>query len=876
MLAIHSDSQNSRHDRGGRGGDRGGPRGGFDGGSKNVSRNLEKLAVSVAKENAQRLMSESLSVETNCFPIDVSDGKFHNYVVSFEFLENGRDMKGEQWKIDFQHELLRAIRKKRVREQHTQTEAEVEDLCVCTGQAILAPKKLDVEDGFSIECVRKEKEGQTTILERHYRVSIRYDGELSLRLPEHAVWVNKILAYGLADTYSEHIGSSYVDMKSAVECGSGLVTMDAISLSVSRIIKQGGEQTEMNVLQVDVSTKASTTTKCSDEMRRIRERNPLVFKRAANEALVGVNVTTIYGEPTFLRVKAIAFDVLAGSPAKLKANPEETFVEYFRRKYDATIDPTLPVLYCRFADRSKVSRLMPYPADVLQLSTLNSIQLSRLPTLCSIYAGERSRRINAALQRVLRSPSMAAVLQYYGIRIQSYPLMASGKVLPAPNIYVPTGLHRFNRIDAAEFTGQAGFALGLKGLCHPNQPCKYQRLLMDEHFNTGNIARWLREYNVALPKPTVVRFGSAVPPLKGQPGTFAMVKLRTKDAGPYNDFKQHFARDSVISQMAVVHLHRSVPQMITQQVAAKIGQLCFFIDVNETGPSFSSRPLLVVGAVVGSAMSTLQEKHVSANVTLHTVAFVAFLAIGKCWKPYCMHYQVQGEERVLYTEGDVATSSLPADAPAGRRQNANEVLNEKFPDFLKEVAVHFQLDGNSTKGTVVLYRGAMTDSEVGFAANMSLAIEQVLPSWDAAILVVQPRSHFRMAWDFTTVFPEEKRNGHAGLCNVPRGFCTTDCRFAFADVDPSTPVESFYMSSANCFLGHASNTYYLVQKCAATISLADLQQLTYNMCFMYPNKPDALPLPLPINCANEYARKYGSLKAVKELPQGMRTTMHYL
>ncbi|KAG5505923.1 hypothetical protein JIQ42_06717 [Leishmania sp. Namibia] len=77
-------------------------------------------------------------------------------------------------------------------------------------------------------------------------------------------------------------------MKSAMVRGSDIATIDTISLSVSRIVKQSGGKTVMNVLQLDVSIRASTTTKCSDEMRRIRQRDPQGLKRAVNEAFVGV------------------------------------------------------------------------------------------------------------------------------------------------------------------------------------------------------------------------------------------------------------------------------------------------------------------------------------------------------------------------------------------------------------------------------------------------------------------------------------------------------------------------------------------------------------------------------------------------------------
>ncbi|AIN96255.1 argonaute/dicer protein-like protein [Leishmania panamensis] len=872
---VHKHDGINRYHGGFRGGRGGG--GGFRDGDMRECRERESWAVSAAQANARTLARVPVPVETNCFPIDLSEGRFHNYIVSFEFLENATDMAGDMWKISLQNELLRTIRKNRTAEKRTRTSAEVEDLCVCTGQAILAPAKLSVEDGFSIECTRKEKVSRDNTEERHYRVRIRYDGEVSLKLPEHAQWVNKIIAFGLADTYSEHIGSDYVDMKSTVERGGDLVTMDAISLNALRIVKQSGSTTAMmDVLQLDVSTKASTKTKCSDEIRRLRQQNPQGFRRAVNEALVGISVTTVFGEPTFLKVKAIDFNILASSPTMFKTNPEETFVEYFKRKYDAIIDPTLPMLYCVFADRTKMSRRMPYPADSLLLNKLNEAQLSKLPILCSIYPNERIKRIKAALERVLASPLMITVLQQYGVRIQPQFVKVSGRVLPAPTIYVPSGPNMFNRINTAEYTGQAGFALGLKDLQHPSQPCEFKTLLMDEYFMHGNITHWLQKYNVALPSPRKTSFDSAAQRITEGSGTFAMVKLRTKEAGAYNNFKERFARGSIVSQMAVVDLTRNVPQMITQQVAAKIGQLCFVADVDEAGKSFACRPLLIVGAVVGTAMNTMLEKYKSINVRLYTITFVAFLANGKSWKPYCMHHQVKGEEHVLYEDSDAASSHMSSTTLTVRRQNANEVLNNRFPDFLKEVTAHFKLDGKGSKGTMVLYRGAMTDAEVGFTANMDLVMEQVLPNWDTATVVVHPRSHFRMAWDPTAVFPRETASAYAGFSNVPRGFSTTDCRIILADSDPYTPVDSFYLSAANCTLGHATNTYYLVQKRAASISLMDLQKLTYNMCYMYPNKPDALPLPLPIKCAYEYARKYGSLKSVKELPTRMRPTMHYL
>ncbi|TPP53039.1 Tex-like protein N-terminal domain family protein [Leishmania donovani] len=149
-----------------------------------------------------------------------------------------------------------------------------------------------------------------------------------------------------------------------------------------------------------------------------------------------------------------------------------------------------------------------------------------------------------------------------------------------------------------------------------------------------------------------------------------------------------------------------------------------------------------------------------------------------------------------------------------------------------------------------------------FTANM----EQVLAGWDTTTVPAQLRSHFGMLRVLTTMLPREVR-GYTGLSNASYGFSTTVYRILFADADLYRAVDSLW--SANCSFG-------AWLKRAASLSLMGLQQLTHNMCFMYPNKPDTLPLPLPISCAYEYPRKYDSLKALRELPKSMHATMHDL
>ena len=167
-----------------------------------------------------------------------------------------------------------------------------------------------------------------------------------------------------------------------------------------------GRAKAQDVLQLDVSTKVSTMTNCNNLIQQFTQRTPQNAKRMASEALVGAKVTPLFGEPIFLKVKYVDFFMNASQPTKLRKNPDESFVQYFKRKYGATINPESPIMFCRPADYGKSGRLLPYPADTLQLCTLSQDQLAKLPMLCSIYPAERMKRIKDALARILNSRLM--------------------------------------------------------------------------------------------------------------------------------------------------------------------------------------------------------------------------------------------------------------------------------------------------------------------------------------------------------------------------------------------------------------------------------------------------------------------------------------
>lgn len=71
-------------------------------------------------------------------------------------------------------------------------------------------------------------------------------------------------------------------------------------------------------------------------------------------------------------------------------------------------------------------------------------------------------------------------------------------------------------------------------------------------------------------------------------------------------------------------LDKNIPQMVAQQMAAKIGQLNYVIDASEVAPSLRNKPVIVIGADIGS--SSFEDKKGGKNLekNVFTVTFVAF------------------------------------------------------------------------------------------------------------------------------------------------------------------------------------------------------------------------------------------------------------
>lgn len=267
-------------------------------------------------------------------------------------------------------------------------------------------------------------------------------------------------------------------------------------------------------------------------------------------------------------------------------------------------------------------------------------------------------------------------------------------------------------------------------------------------------------------------------------------------------------------------LEKNIPQMVVQQMAAKIGQLNYIIDASEVAPSLRNKPLIVIGADVGLSFKGDEKSGKNLEKTIYTVTFVAFCVEGKNWRPYCTHYQVSGRERILYSDPQGDSVSASGASEVSTREVPSQVLNEKMKDFINDVRNYFK---PHDQGTVLVFRGCPSEGEIAITENYENVIKSVLPQWRYAVITAQGRSHTRFGWNVNKSLPSV---GVSELCNPPRGFCTEECGdFALGIYEEGKRVklyETFYITGASCTLGHASNTFYAVLARSKELPLREL------------------------------------------------------
>ncbi|ORC90475.1 putative argonaute-like protein [Trypanosoma theileri] len=857
-------SRGSGGDRGGRGGDRGrgggsrgrGRGGGFIGGDSRMNQTREKDAI---MDFANETFDCPLEANTNLFPLDIDNRKkIYIHIVSYEMKGGAGDLQ-DRLKIKACEEMLKKMKK----EINDQGSFDF-DICICTGQSILSPQPLPVEEysfGFEV----KGRKGKTT---QFYQLTVAKKDCITLDIDKHRTEINSIIGKAVKTCYRDKIGEKYIDINgNGTTVGSRIATFDGVIPKVFATTIRGKKRT---ILQIDISVTVASTRNCLTVIEELKRSDSRVIDRLIIEKFIKKKVCTIYNASrgSIYTVSGIS-DKKAKDATGLKGNPEQTYVQYFAERYRMQINPEQTLFECKTSSGRKVF----IPPEVLYELSIDEKDRRQLPLLCSIYPDDRRKRVADVLKRLKTEENGAAIniLKKYGISFSDKELLVSGYVLGPVEILIPRD-QGYKSVQTLGECNQQGFLKELQVLHHPGDRRSLDVVIYDETNRGGTVLNIIKKNLDSINSPVRLENVYHVKNIKDAKGfsykkMMAFAFFRQNGKENYQSLKSIWTKKDIFSQMIVKDLteyrEASIVKAVSQQVSAKQGKLNWVMDIAKCCPLLtqkmdSNNGLLIIAGDIGRDQVNVRFEKSTMRESIYTVAFVAFFVRGKDWITYCNHYHVNGKKETIFSSGQDAKSSQLS----GGVLIPSEVLSEKMENFIQDAQKHFNQMGLKVSALLFL-RGCASEGEMINAQQHDVdflsAYLKDNVAW--AAVAAQRYVHTRLS---------AKTPGNPSLlCNVPRGFVTsegTDKRFG----------ESFFLNGANCTLGHARSTLYVVFGRKNIFELSELQKLIYGMCFLYPNKTDALPLPLPLKCASEYARKFVPLREVETLPQSLRTTMHYL
>jgi len=305
---------------------------------------------------------------------------------------------------------------------------------------------------------------------------------------------------------------------------------------------------------------------------------------------------------------------------------------------------------------------------------------------------------------------------------------------------------------------------------------------------------------------------------------------------------------------------------IAKQIVNKFGFLSWWIPLDSSVPALKGKSILIIGMDVYHGRRTFSEaKNVYAQRS--SIGALVGLWVNASSKAgpertLCEIVEAQAGKELIMQKDKPAGQPSPS-APTGEAAAAREVREgpgmtkgNAFEAFVKRM---IQMQGHPPDH-IIVYRDGLADSQLDACRESELRqIKRASPSSKTTFLVVQKRIHTR----FVVVTP----SGNAG--NPPPG--TVISSLSHPD------YEDFFLVSTSCSLSTVKPVHYAVLERDPSLTLEQLQAITYSLCHCYPNWSEAVKLPVSTQLAHKLAYLMGESKLQSlEIRDDLLQTLFYL
>uniref|UniRef100_A0A6B2LF81 Piwi domain-containing protein n=1 Tax=Arcella intermedia TaxID=1963864 RepID=A0A6B2LF81_9EUKA len=197
----------------------------------------------------------------------------------------------------------------------------------------------------------------------------------------------------------------------------------------------------------------------------------------------------------------------------------------------------------------------------------------------------------------------------------------------------------------------------------------------------------------------------------------------------------------------------------------------------------------------------------------------------------------------------------------GQRDNPEE-KTDYLNKFLKRIVQEYRV----TPKQVIVYRDGVGDGQMEIVRNTEVPqVRTAFPKAALDFVVVKKRIHNKFI---------VAKGGE--FYNPANGTVVNDLHNVGEE-------EAFYLISTTSNISTVKPVHYVFLLKQSKIPMAEFQNLTFSLCHLYPNWPDAIKLPLPTQLAHKLAWQVG--ECVKPDPKistqvtvgpSLFKTMHYL
>eukprot|EP00029_Vermamoeba_vermiformis_P008737 TRINITY_DN4170_c0_g1_i2.p1 TRINITY_DN4170_c0_g1~~TRINITY_DN4170_c0_g1_i2.p1 ORF type:complete len:657 (-),score=199.23 TRINITY_DN4170_c0_g1_i2:87-2057(-) len=623
-----------------------------------------------------------------------------------------------------------------------------------------------------------------------------------------------------------------------------------------------------------------------------------ITRKQANKELIGQIVYTKYNYQTYtiegIDYTRTAFTKFRARNRKTKKEEEMTYVEYYKQKGLDMKYPELVLIKTKGPNGTRI-HLIP---EFCLMTDITPEARRDLPKICSVKPPERMTRIKELPALLMRSPNSKKILESFGVQVESNLISVPSKMLNPPKLITPT--------KTFEYEGAFGAELGRDFAFNDKQPRTLNIIVTydDEHDCKDLAEYYVKQIGSQLKdKKSPVIMGKKEERAigRGELHLPALTKLLTDlkitdmtsilylsflqnkntNKRNYEALKEYCINKGIIHQNidSSNSKHHGpgaavVVSNIMKQIVNKFGHLCWWSPIHSIDPAFKNKTLMFIGIDVYHAKKIFEgqadeEKNVYRQ-RRSIGAFTATIITPNGTYLTASHVNPHNARRELISRGDSDTSSVASGKSNKSQDDDEEELAAKEVlgglGYMKQNALKNFVDKTMAKHKIkpdfiFVYRDGVAESQLDQVKEYE--VKQVREACTTAALtymVVQKRISTR----FLVHTKDDK------VANPAPG--------TLVDEFKSPIHDDFYLISLKNSISTVKPVRYIVVEDDKKVTRRTLQQMTHNLCYLYPNWADAIKLPFPTQLAHKLAFLVGESVKVDNptVHENLFPTYYYL